>query len=65
MVLRGVPIGYNVNPRKISQEDTVTDAEKGSQHKTFQPFLNKNITKVIPMKIMFLLMIHGLTMVIV
>ena len=30
-----------VNRRKISQDDTITDAEKVSQHKTPRPFRNK------------------------
>ena len=32
-VLRKEPIGDTVNPRKISQEDTVIDQEKDCQHK--------------------------------
>ena len=41
MVLRKEPIGDTANPRKISQEYTVTDVEKGSQHKTPRLFQNK------------------------
>ena len=41
LVLKKETIGYTVNPRKISQEDTVTDTEKGIQHKTPRPFQNK------------------------
>ena len=40
-VQRKEPIRDTVNPRKISQEDNVADSEKGSQHKTPQPFWNK------------------------
>ena len=35
--LRKEPIRDTVNPRKRSQEDTVTDVGKGGQHKTPQP----------------------------
>ena len=40
-VLRKEPIGYTVSSRKISQEDTVIDEEKGIQHKTYQTFVYK------------------------
>ena len=40
-VLIKEPIIDTVNSRKIPQEDTVTDAEKGSQHKTPQNFRHK------------------------
>ena len=40
-VIRKEPIIDTVNSRKISQEDTVTHVEKGSQHKTPQTFLDK------------------------
>ena len=39
--IRKEHIRDTVNPRKISQEDTVTDVEKGIQHKKYRPFQNK------------------------
>ena len=41
MVLRRELIGYTVNHRKTSQEDTEIDPEKFIQHKTPQIFRNK------------------------
>ena len=41
MVLRKEPIGDTANPRKISQEYTVIDPGKGSQHETSRPFQDK------------------------
>ena len=41
LVLRKELILDTFNPRKISQEDTIIDLEKGSQHKTSRPFWNK------------------------
>ena len=40
-VIRKEPIEDTVNPRKISKEDTVTDLEKDSLHKTPPYFLHK------------------------
>ena len=41
LVIRKEPIRVTVNPRKLSQEDTVTNVEKCSQHKTPRHFWNK------------------------
>ena len=41
LVIRKKPTGDTVNPRKRSQYHTVTDVEKGSQHKTPWYFWNK------------------------
>ena len=41
MVVRKKPIGDTVNHRKILQEDTVIDPEKGRQHKRYRNFRYK------------------------
>ena len=41
MVIRKEPIRVTLNPKKLSQEDTVTNVELGNQHKTPRHFWNK------------------------
>ena len=41
MVIRKGPIGDTINPKKISKEDTVTNVERDSLHKTLPHFRQK------------------------
>ena len=65
LVLGKEPIIDTVNPIKRAQDYTVIDLENLVNIKHLKLFRIKKIIKVIPMKIIFILIIHELEMIIV